>query len=86
MFLGAIGLIYNIYMGLSLCRLCALSAYTFGLIGRSCDATGANDFRELWSLTIGSGSAWIVDIMIMGIAGGVILVKLNLTIASSFWL
>jgi len=52
----------------------ALSTYTFNLVGRCVDATGAVDFRELWSLTVGSSSAWVVDFMILGVAAGATLV------------
>ena len=38
----------------------ALFRYTFALVGRSCQATGAHDFRDLWTLTLGEGSAWMV--------------------------
>jgi amino acid permease len=38
------------------------------------EATQARDFRELWSLTVGSGSSWCVDFMIMGVAAGALLV------------
>ena len=45
---------------------CLLSAYTFSMVGRTVEVTGATDFRDLWSLTLGAKSAWIVDFMIMG--------------------
>ena len=51
-----------------------LSSYSFNLVGRTVEATGARDFRELWSLTVGSGSAWMVDFMILGVAAGALLV------------
>jgi hypothetical protein len=43
-------------------------------VGRTVEVTQARDFRELWSLTVGSGSAWCVDFMIMGVAAGALLV------------
>jgi amino acid permease len=48
---------------------CVLSTYSFNLVGRVVDVTGAVDFRDLWSLTMGAKSAWIVDFMIFGVAG-----------------
>jgi len=46
---------------------CFLSTYCFNLVGRCVEATGAKDFRELWSLTVGKDSAWLVDAMIVGV-------------------
>ena len=53
---------------------CVLSTYSFNLVGRVVDVTGAVDFRDLWSLTVGSSSAWFVDFMIFGVAAGALLV------------
>jgi len=53
---------------------CLLSTYSFTLVGRVVEVTGAVDFRELWGLTVGSASAGSVDTMILGVASGTLLV------------
>lgn len=53
---------------------CLMSAYTFSLVGRACEETGAHDFRDLWGETLGEHTSWIVDFMILGVAGGALLI------------
>lgn len=53
---------------------CGLSSYAFNLVGRAVEATGATDFRDLWSRSIGDSSAWVVDFMILGVCAGSLLV------------
>ncbi|KAG5190219.1 transmembrane amino acid transporter protein-domain-containing protein [Tribonema minus] len=50
---------------------CVLSAYTFVLVGKSVDATGARSFKDLWAKTIGPKSAWAVDAAIFALCFGV---------------
>ena len=33
--------------------ICALSAYTFVLVGKSCAVTKSKNFKDLWARTIG---------------------------------
>jgi sodium-coupled neutral amino acid transporter 11 len=42
----------------------ALSARTFVMIGEACEMTGEEDFKGLWSHTIGAGSTFLVDTLI----------------------
>jgi len=41
-----------------------ISGHTFNLIGKSCELTGANDFKGLWSYNIGKSSTYVVDSII----------------------
>lgn len=52
----------------------AISAHTFQLIGAACELTGEEDFKGLWSLTIGSDTTYMVDsiVAIMCLAACVI--------------
>lgn len=52
----------------------AISAHTFKLIGAACELTGEDDFKGLWSRTIGEDSTYMVDsiIAIMCLAAAVI--------------
>ena len=45
--------------------LAAVSSHTFSLVGKSCDLTGLNSFKDLWAYAFRSDkSAWIVDTMV----------------------
>lgn len=37
-----------------------ISAYTFGLIGRVCQATNTQSYSDAWDATVGTSSAWLV--------------------------
>jgi amino acid permease len=38
----------------------ALSAYTFGLIGRICQQTNTASYADAWDVTVGTSSSWLV--------------------------
>jgi sodium-coupled neutral amino acid transporter 11 len=42
----------------------ALSAHSFSIIGDACEMTGQEDFKGLWSKTIGESTTYLVDAMI----------------------
>lgn len=45
--------------------LAAVSSHTFGLVGKSCELTGLDSFKDLWGYAFDSNeSAWIVDTMV----------------------
>ena len=46
------------------------SAYTYSLVGRAVKKTGARSFNELWAAAFSAETAWVIDVMIMGVAGG----------------
>ena len=46
------------------------SAYTYSLVGRSVAKTRAKTFSELWSAAFGKQTSWIIDLIIVGVAGG----------------
>ena len=48
----------------------ALSAYTYSLVGRAVAKTGAANFGELWDACFSPSTSWVIDVMIMGVAGG----------------
>ncbi|KAH8059211.1 hypothetical protein JL721_9302 [Aureococcus anophagefferens] len=48
----------------------ALSAYTYSLVGRAVAKTGAANFGELWDACFSPKTSWVIDVMIMGVAGG----------------
>jgi len=61
----------GILPGLAILALHAgVSAYTYALVGRSVAATRARTFAELWGKAFGTGTAWIIDLIIVGVAGG----------------
>ena len=37
----------------------AISAYNFSLLGRICDETGAQSYREAWDATVGKSTSWM---------------------------
>lgn len=41
-----------------------ISAYSFSLIGSACDATKSSSFKEAWSKSIDSKTAWIISAVI----------------------
>lgn len=41
-----------------------LSAHSFSIIGEACELTGEEDFKGLWSKTIGDSTTYLVDAMI----------------------
>ena len=47
-----------------------MSAYTYSLVGRAVKKTGATNFAEIWGAAFGSETSWVIDVMIMAIAGG----------------
>jgi len=47
----------------------AVSAYTFALIGRCCELTGTNTFREAWAKAIGEKNAWVMSLTSTGNTG-----------------
>ena len=46
------------------------SAYTYSLVGRSVAKTRSKTFSELWSAAFGKETSWIIDLIIVGVAGG----------------
>ena len=46
------------------------SAYTYSLVGRSVAKTRAKTFSELWAAAFGKETSWIIDLIIVGVAGG----------------
>ncbi len=45
--------------------LAAVSSHTFSLVGKSCELTGLNSFKDLWGYAFGSSeTAWVVDTMV----------------------
>ena len=45
--------------------LATVSSHTFSLIGKSCEMTGLDSFKDLWAYAFGSEeSAWVVDTMV----------------------
>ena len=46
------------------------SAYTYSLVGRSVAKTRSKTFSELWSAAFGRETSWIIDLIIVGVAGG----------------
>ncbi|KAJ8600101.1 hypothetical protein CTAYLR_003454 [Chrysophaeum taylorii] len=50
-----------------------LSAYTFDLVGRAVELTGARDFGDLWTKAFSKRSAWLIDLMVAGVASGALL-------------
>ena len=46
------------------------SAYTYSLVGRSVAKTRSKTFSELWSAAFGKQTSWIIDLIIVGVAGG----------------
>merc|ERR1711965_1162013 len=46
------------------------SAYTYSLVGRSVTKTRAKTFSELWAAAFGKQTSWIIDLIIVGVAGG----------------
>ena len=45
--------------------LATVSSHTFTLVGKSCELTGLNSFKDLWSYAFGSSkTAWVVDTMV----------------------
>ena len=45
--------------------LAAVSSHTFSLVGKSCELTGLNSFKDLWGFAFGSSeTAWVVDSMV----------------------
>ena len=42
-----------------------VSSHTFSLVGKSCELTGLDSFKDLWSYAFGSSeTAWVVDTMV----------------------
>jgi len=61
----------GVWPGLGILALHAsVSAYTYALVGRSVAKTGARSFNELWARAFGEESAWIIDAIVVGVAGG----------------
>ena len=50
-----------------------ISAYTYTLVGRAVEASGAVDFNDLWRKAFGKRSSWLIDAMVGGVASGVVL-------------
>lgn len=50
-----------------------LSAYTYTLVGRAVEISDARDFSELWAEAFSRRSSWLIDVMVGGVASGVIL-------------
>lgn len=44
--------------------LAAVSSHTFSLVGKSCELTGLDSFKDLWGYAFAKQSAWIVDTMV----------------------
>ena len=44
--------------------------YTYALVGRAVAKTGARTFNELWARAFSEKSAWVIDAVVVGVAGG----------------
>ena len=44
--------------------LAAVSSHTFSLVGKSCELTNCDSFKDLWAYAFGPKTAWVVDTMV----------------------